>query len=108
MFLYTENGTPKTQKGKRRGNNGFNGGTNFSYNEGPARKATPQKYKNTWDKRPRSRGGFSDRPRSDVSIMLAKKETKVSKLKKIEFANRVLQIKQVMMSRVDNKKWGNH
>lgn len=60
-----ENGTPKAQKAKRRGNNGFNG-ANFSYNEGPARKATPQKYKNTWDKRPRSRGGFSDRPRSDL------------------------------------------
>lgn len=60
-----ENGTPKNQKGKRRGNNGFNGG-NYSYNEGPVRKPTPQKYKNTWDKRPRSRGGVSDRPRSDL------------------------------------------
>ena len=69
IIIFPENGTPKNQKGKRKGNVLFNGG-NYSYNEGPVRKPTPQKYKNTWDKRPRSRGGVSDRPRSDVGILI--------------------------------------
>lgn len=51
--------------GKRRGNS--TGGNNFSYNEGQNRKPTPQKYRNTWDKRPRQRGEYTPGSGGDVS-----------------------------------------
>ncbi|XP_053374872.1 RING finger protein 10-like [Mercenaria mercenaria] len=53
------------RSGKRRGN--FNaGGGNYSFNDGQGRKPTPQKYKNTWDKRPRQRGECSTGNRGDL------------------------------------------
>lgn len=48
--------TSRNQRsGKKRGSYNSSGG-NFSYNDGQNRKPTPQKYRNTWDKRPRQRG----------------------------------------------------
>jgi len=54
--------------GKRRGN----GSNNFSYSEGPTRKSTPQKNRNTWDKRPRGRGEYGTGSGGDVSVFYLK------------------------------------
>lgn len=57
--------TRNQRSARRRGN--FNAGSNnYSYNEGQARKPTPQKFKNSWDKRPRQRGEFPERSRGDL------------------------------------------
>lgn len=48
--------------GRRRGQ----GASNYSFNEGQVRKPTPQKNKNTWDKRPRPRGELPDRTGGDL------------------------------------------
>lgn len=50
-------------QGRRHGN--FSTGSSTSYNDNQNRKPVPQKYKGALDKRPRSRGEFSDENRSD-------------------------------------------
>lgn len=70
MFICLLEVATRNQRSAKRRGNFTSGSGNFSYNEGQARKPTPQKFKNTWDKRPRQRGEFSTRSGGDVSIVI--------------------------------------
>lgn len=68
LYIISSEVASRNQRfGKRRGSNNSNGG-NYSYNDGPNRKQTPQKYRNSFDKRPRQRGEFTNGGGGDVSV----------------------------------------